>query len=79
MRKKILLTIVVFFLMTLSVPAFAKVLRTSDFEGSWYVYSIVVDSTMPAVYWIRGSVNIDELGNLTGTYYSPDDSSVTAE
>lgn len=63
--------------MTLSVPAFAKVFRTSDFEGNWYVYSIVVDPTMPAVYWIRGSVNIDESGNLTGTYYAPDDSSVT--
>lgn len=77
MKKKILLTFVVFFIMTLSVPAFAKVFRTSDFEGNWYVYSIVVDPTMPAVYWIRGSVNIDESGNLTGTYYAPDDSSVT--
>lgn len=77
MKKKILLTFVVFFIMTLSVPAFAKVFRTSDFKGNWYVYSIVVDPTMPAVYWIRGSVNIDESGNLTGTYYAPDDSSVT--
>jgi hypothetical protein len=77
MKKKILLTIVVFFIMTLSVPAFAKVFSTSDFKGNWYVYSIVVDPTMPAVYWIRGSVNIDESGNLTGTYYAPDDSSVT--
>ena len=77
MKKKILLTIVVFFIMTLSVPAFAKVFRTSDFKGNWYVYSIVVDPTMPAVYWIRGSVNIDESGNLNGTYYPPYGSSVT--
>ena len=77
MKKKILLTIVVFFIMTLSIPAFAKVFRTSDFEGNWYVYSIEVNPTIPAVYWIRGSVNMDESGNLTGTYYAPDGSSVT--
>jgi len=76
MNKKILLTLVVFFIMTLAVPAFAKVFRTSDFTGNWYVYTMEVDPSMPAVYWIWGNVDMDESGNLTGTYYAPDGSSV---
>jgi hypothetical protein len=77
MKKKILLTIVIFFTMTLSVPAFATVFRTSDFEGNWYAYSIEVDPTPPGlVYWIWGNVEANESGDVSGTYYGPDGSSV---
>ena len=76
MNKKILLTIVVSFIMTLAVPAFATVFRTSDLTGNWYVYTMEVNPSMPAVYWIWGNVDMDESGNLTGTYYTPDGSSV---
>jgi hypothetical protein len=60
-----------------NVSVFAQTFQTSELEGNWYVYGIEVDPTMPAVYWIRGNVNMDESGNLTGTYYAPDGSSVT--
>ena len=68
--------IIFFLVLGFNVSVFAQTFQTSDFEGNWYVYSIEVNPTMPAVYWIRGSVNMDESGNLTGTYYAPDGSSV---
>lgn len=55
MNKKRLLTIVVFFITTLAVPAFATVFRTSDLTGNWYVYTMEVNPSMPAVYWLWGN------------------------
>ena len=77
MKKWYSFLIVFAFVLCLTVPAFPQGFSNSDLEGNWYVYSIEVDPTMPAVYWIRGNVDMDASGNLTGTYYGPDDSSVT--
>jgi hypothetical protein len=79
MKKKIRMIIVVFFITTLAVPAFAKVFKTSDLAGNWYTYGKEINPSIPAVYWLWGNIDIDESGNLTGTYYAPDGSSVTLE
>jgi hypothetical protein len=49
---------------------------TSDLEGSWYFYSTEVDSSVPAVYWLMGNVEVDAAGNMAGVYTAPDGSSV---
>lgn len=76
-KKWSLFLIVLFLALCLNVSAFAKTFKTSDLAGNWFAYSEEVNPSIPAVYWVWGNVDIDESGNLAGTYYAPDGSSVT--
>ncbi len=68
--------LIVFFLtLGLNTAVFAQTFQNSDFTGNWHAYSIEVDPSIPAVYWIRGNFDVNESGNVTGTYYGPDGSS----
>jgi hypothetical protein len=78
MGKKTFFGIVLIFVVTLTTSAFAQSFSTSDFAGNWHAYVIEVNlSSVPPVYWLRGNMNIDASGNISGTYYGPDGSSVT--
>ena len=50
--------------------------KQSDAAGNWYVYSLNIDPTIPAVYWAYGKAGIDDLGNITGSYNAPTGQSV---
>ena len=50
--------------------------KQSDAAGNWYVYSLNIDPTIPAVYWAYGKAGIDALGNITGSYTAPTGQSV---
>jgi len=78
MGKKTFFGIVLIFIVTLTTSAFAQSFSTSDFAGNWHAYVTEVDpSSVPPVYWLRGNMNVDASGNISGTYYGPDGSSVT--
>lgn len=78
MGKKTFFGIVLIFVVTLTTSAFAQSFSTSDFAGNWHAYVTEVDpSSVPPVYWLRGNMNVDASGNISGTYYGPDSSSVT--
>jgi len=78
MIKKVIFAVIFVCLFTNAVPSSAVVFRTSDMAGDWYVYSIEVNINLPAVYWLRGFMKVDEMGNITeGTYYAPDNTMVT--
>jgi hypothetical protein len=64
---------VLFLTSGLNVLGFAQTFQTSDFAGNWYAYSIEVDPTPPgAVYWFWGNTNVNESGDVSGTFYGPD-------
>lgn len=77
MGKKTFFGIVLIFIVTLTTSAFAQSFSASDFSGNWYAYITEVDPSEPAVYWFRGNMDVDESGNISGTYYAPNGSSVT--
>ena len=58
------------------MPGMSQDFSASDLAGSWYFYSTEVDPSMPAVYWLAGSVDIDASGNMAGVYVAPDGSAV---
>lgn len=65
----------VFFLTSgLNVLGFAQTFQTSDFSGNWYAYSVEVNPNIQAVYWFWGNTNVDESGDVSGTFYGPDGS-----
>lgn len=69
--------IVLFLTFGLNVLGFAQTFQTSDFSGNWYAYSIEVDPTPPGrVYWLWGNTNVNESGDVSGTFYGPDGSGV---
>ncbi len=50
---------------------------TSDIQGSWYQYVMVIDPTTGAVYWAYGLLNVDGSGNATGDFTGADGSTVS--
>jgi hypothetical protein len=77
MTRKLLILFLLTPLMLTAAPMSATGFSTSDMSGYWYIYSIEVDTAIPAVYWIRGYIQVNAAGNiLSGAYYGPDNSEV---
>lgn len=77
MIRKLLFLLLLPSILFTTAPLFAAGFSTSDMGGYWYIYSIEIDPALPAVYWIRGYIEVDDAGNVSnGAYYGPDNSTV---
>ena len=76
MKKWIGFAMVLAMILGRPAPGISQDFSTSDLEGSWYFYTTEVDPSVPAAYWLAGSVDIDASGNLAGVYVAPDGSAV---
>ena len=50
---------------------------STDIQGNWHTYNLVVDPNTSAVFWAYGILSVDGSGNITGTFYAPDGTPVT--
>lgn len=48
----------------------------TDLAGDWYTYSLVIEPSTPAVYWIRGQYRTDNSGNISNGFYKGPDGTV---
>jgi len=51
----------------------------SDLEGTWYGYQMIIDATTGAVFWVRGTYDVNASGSVTGSFTGPDGSTVTVD
>jgi hypothetical protein len=51
----------------------------SDLIGTWYGYQTMIVPATGAVFWLRGSLDIDAAGNVTGSFAGPDGTTILAE
>ncbi len=49
----------------------------TDIAGKSYAYGLIIDPSIPAVYWVYGNLKTDASGNFTGVYKAPTGASVT--
>lgn len=49
----------------------------ADMEGQWYAYVTAIDPATTAVYWVYGTIDVDNSGNVTGTFNAPNGSTVS--
>ncbi|MFZ7111692.1 MAG: hypothetical protein ACOWYE_08410 [Desulfatiglandales bacterium] len=76
MKKGIIGVMALVFLLGAGVPGFAQDFSTSDLEGEWWYFVTEVNPTLPGVYWLTGTGEMDASGNLGGVYVAPDGSAV---